>query len=175
MTTVTDRPKTLVRGKGMASAATPTTAQAAAPLAASESPHSTIYCRISTELHDQIDQALWHARAVVAMLNGIFADQPGLYGDDDLLGLIQHVQWQLSEAKAAVKTIVGDLPDDLRRRLFEACALINIMEAVEEDSNLRFEGGLSMYSGYFGAIEQSISLALKALDRVPLVLKGDTA
>lgn len=109
------------------------------------------------------------------MLNGILADQPGLYGEDDLLGLIQHVQWQLSAAKAAVKTITGDLPDDLRCRLFEACALINIMEAVEDDSNLRFEGEPSMYSGYFNTLERSILLALKALEEVPLEHQGEAS
>ncbi|MGE8319070.1 MAG: hypothetical protein ACN6O3_10015 [Comamonas sp.] len=144
-------------------------AAAPAPIARQQ-----VYPAISESTYETISAALWRARAVTEMLSGIFMDEPGLYGEDDLLGLIQHVQWQICRAQDAARIITSDV-HDLHQKLFEARSLISIIEAVEDASRFKFQQERISYCGYFDAITECTLLATKALELVPVARNGGGA
>lgn len=160
---------TIEKPKAKAAASNAAMAPAASPAARQQ-----VYPAIPASTHDSISAALWRAGAVIEVLSNIFLDEPGLYGEDDLLGLIQHVQWQICRAQDASRIIISDV-HDLHQKLFEARSLISIIEAFEDAGNFKFQHERSMYCGYFEAISESMSLAAKALELVPVIRNGGAA
>lgn len=132
------------------------------------------YQAIPKSTYDTIKGALWRAGAVVEVLSNIFLDEPGIYGEADLLGLILHAQWQIGRAWEALRGTTVDI-DELNQKLFEARALISVIEAFEDAGNFKFQHERSMYCGYFEAISESILLASSALELVPLTGSGGAA
>ena len=86
-------------------------------------------------------------------------------GSGDVMGILQHTDLLLHEANQQIRSFAGVLPDDLRGRIFEASAIVAVVQRMTFGSCWSRNGyDNSMLIACFDAAADCIQRALRALE-----------
>ena len=112
---------------------------------------------------DAITSQLTHAGSMLSMLIHVFGGQSSL---DDVrgratsemvMGLVQHADHQLTRAYNEITEIDGKLPDEVRPRIFEAQAIVALLERIGFAGGFEYDAFSDQYIvDYLSAAQECI-------------------